>query len=394
MKKTKNIFIIISLIILCLTGFSFATVPEFKPENMEQETTENTEKVVYMSSEKVEKNKEFYLVLNLSKISFSKFKVEITNTSKLSADEVTSGVSSLSTNSVATSFEVDKTSINLEKLGIAYTAPKEACVINFNVKITSLDETEEDLKAEQLTLKTELSNLNSNLETLNETLKGLETDFETAKTEGLEADSEIYKDFENQIAEAKAGIEKVKTEISSKDKENQELTNKIANFTALTLEEEVEIEVAQELSSGETEKLEFDKEDMFKMEEKNKEMTKNMEDMMSKMGDLENNLKDANDTISSLTKTVTYQGSQNNYLESLSIDGVEFNSSFKKTTTNYFATVNKDVTKVTVKATPEDSSAIVTIYGNTDLKEGQNKILITVTADDESVRTYKIYVKK
>ena len=116
--------------------------------------------------------------------------------------------------------------------------------------------------------------------------------------------------------------------------------------------------------------------------------------MMGQVEELEGNLKEANNTINSLTTSVTYQGSQNNYLKSLSISGVDFKSSFKKTTQTYFATVDSSVDQVTVNAVAEDSSAIVTIYGNQGLVSGKNKILINVTADDGSCRTYKIYITK
>lgn len=388
MKKLKSVLIIVFLIVFSLSSFSFATSVESKDSEIQ---------VVSMSDKTIEINKEFYLILNLSNISFSKFKVEIKNTSNLSIDEVTSTVSDLSTNSVITSFIVDKSSINLEKLGVVYTSPKKTSIINFEVRITSLDETLDSLKNEQIIIQTELNTFNSNLEKLNETLSALKSDFEKAKTEGLEEDSEEYKKFVNQIEEAESGKVEIENNIENKNKENQELINKITNFKEETLFEELEIEVVEQIQNllggmKEDDKSDAwnDKENMLMMKEKNKEMTTSMKEMMSKMS----NLEDANNTISSLTKTETYQGSQNNYLKSLSIEGIEFKNSFKKTTLNYFATLVEDVSKVTVNAVAEDSTAIITIYGNTDLKEGKNKILITVTADDGSIRTYKIYITK
>lgn len=400
MKKIKSSLIIL-LVLVLLSNISLATVSDSEGVSLStQINTSNISKVVTISEEKIEPNKEFYLILNLSNISFTKFKVDITNTSSLSANEITTRVSSLSTNSVVTSFEVDKNSISLDKLGIVYTSPKQPCVVKFEVKITNLDETEESLKQEQLSIQTELSTLKENLEKLNETLNGLKSDFEKAKTEGLEENSEKYKEFETTIANAEKGIEQTESDIKTKEAEAVEIKNKIDNFKENILEE-AEIEVTNQINqslSGMQEREESDawndKQNMLMMEEKNKEMTNSMKDMMTKMNSLETNLKDANNTISSLTKNVTYQGSQNNYLENLSIDGVTFKNSFKKTTLNYFAKVDEETEYVTVVATPEDSSAIVTIYGNTDLQKGQNKILVTVTADDESVRTYKIYVTK
>lgn len=74
---------------------------------------------------------------------------------------------------------------------------------------------------------------------------------------------------------------------------------------------------------------------------------------------------------------------------------MELKNTFKKTTADYFAKLdNDDLEKVTVNATSEDSTAIVTIYGNTNLEKGQNKILINVTADNGETRTYRIYLSK
>ena len=120
-----------------------------------------------------------------------------------------------------------------------------------------------------------------------------------------------------------------------------------------------------------------------------------MKKMMEQMTGLEKDLQNANDRISTLTQGETYKGSQNNYLKSLSITGVEFKNEFKKTTADYFARLeDDDLEKVTVNAVAEDSTAIVTIYGNTNLEDGKNKILINVTADNGAVRTYRIYLTK
>ena len=120
-----------------------------------------------------------------------------------------------------------------------------------------------------------------------------------------------------------------------------------------------------------------------------------MQKMKDQMSGLEKDLLNANNKITSLTQGETYKGSQNNYLKSLSIDGVEFKNTFKKTTADYFARLDDDdLEKVTVNATAEDSTAIVTIYGNTNLKNGKNKILINVTADNGETRTYRIYLSK
>ena len=87
----------------------------------------------------------------------------------------------------------------------------------------------------------------------------------------------------------------------------------------------------------------------------------------------------------------TYSGSYNNYLSSLSIDGLNLNSEFNKEKLTYFASAS-DISSLCVTATAEDENAIVNITGNTDLSCGINKILISVTAENGNVRYYRIFV--
>jgi hypothetical protein len=97
---------------------------------------------------------------------------------------------------------------------------------------------------------------------------------------------------------------------------------------------------------------------------------------------------------SSSKQVVTYNGSDNNYLSSLSITNYELNNDFLKDRLTYFVTVESDVTSLEINATAENSNSIVSINGNTDLSDGMNKILITVTAENGNTKTYRIYVIK
>lgn len=88
---------------------------------------------------------------------------------------------------------------------------------------------------------------------------------------------------------------------------------------------------------------------------------------------------------------VVYNGSNDNYLSSLSISGYDLNTDFNKTNKTYFITA-KDTSSLNISATTETSSATVKVYGESELKEGTNKILVSVTAENGNVRTYRIYV--
>lgn len=93
-------------------------------------------------------------------------------------------------------------------------------------------------------------------------------------------------------------------------------------------------------------------------------------------------------------EVVTYKGSRNNYLSSLTVSDNTFSPQFLKENTTYFMTVKNNVTSLSVNAEAEDSTSTVKIYGNSDLSIGENKILISVTAENGNVRTYRIYVTR
>lgn len=86
--------------------------------------------------------------------------------------------------------------------------------------------------------------------------------------------------------------------------------------------------------------------------------------------------------------------SNNKNLKSLTVTPSSISPKFNTNTTEYAMTIGNDVDKVTIKAEAEDEKATVVIEGNTNLKIGENTITIKVTAEDETVRTYKISVTK
>ncbi len=92
--------------------------------------------------------------------------------------------------------------------------------------------------------------------------------------------------------------------------------------------------------------------------------------------------------------TAAYQGSYNNYLSSLTVTDYTFQTDFSKTNDTYFITVAHDVSNVTVNAAAEDAAAVVAVTGNGDLAVGVNKVLISVTAENGNMRTYRIYVTR
>ena len=86
--------------------------------------------------------------------------------------------------------------------------------------------------------------------------------------------------------------------------------------------------------------------------------------------------------------------SNNKNLKSLVVTPSSISPKFSSSTTEYAMTVGTDVDEIKIKAEAEDEKAEVLVEGNTNLKIGENTITIKVTAEDETVRTYKIAVTK
>lgn len=95
-----------------------------------------------------------------------------------------------------------------------------------------------------------------------------------------------------------------------------------------------------------------------------------------------------------LTTTKPEEKSNNVNLKSLEIEEQELSPAFSPETTSYTIQIAEEVTKLEIKAEAEDEKATVTIKGNEELKEGENIITITVTAEDGTTKNYEIKVAK
>lgn len=106
-------------------------------------------------------------------------------------------------------------------------------------------------------------------------------------------------------------------------------------------------------------------------------------------------------TTTTTTSSTTPQKSNNAFLSSIKISddkgtSIGYTPTFNKEVYDYSATVASTVSKVSIDTTLEDSKANVVITGNnTELVAGENnKIVITVTAEDGTKKTYNINVKR
>ncbi len=81
-------------------------------------------------------------------------------------------------------------------------------------------------------------------------------------------------------------------------------------------------------------------------------------------------------------------------LSSLTVEQYKLEPDFSPDITEYSLTVGKDVEDLAIEAVAADENATVEITGNNGLLLGENTVNIKVTAEDGTVRTYKINVTK
>lgn len=82
--------------------------------------------------------------------------------------------------------------------------------------------------------------------------------------------------------------------------------------------------------------------------------------------------------------------SSNNYLKSLSVDGYEITPVFDKNTLEYNLELENGVKSINIKATKADSKATISGLGTHTLTEGENKIIVSVMAENGNVKKYII----
>lgn len=92
---------------------------------------------------------------------------------------------------------------------------------------------------------------------------------------------------------------------------------------------------------------------------------------------------------------IEYLKSNNTNLEILAIENALINPAFDTNVTNYDVEVSNETKYLNIFAVSENENAKVEIVGNEGLKEGENLIKITVTAEDgASKKIYQINAKK
>ena len=82
-----------------------------------------------------------------------------------------------------------------------------------------------------------------------------------------------------------------------------------------------------------------------------------------------------------------------NTLKSLSVDEFKLDKEFSKDTVEYNVEVPNETTKVNIKAEATDGNATINGTGEKEVREGNNKLEVKVTAENGDVKTYVVNVK-
>jgi len=260
------------------------------------------------------------------------------------------------------SIEINKSELNLDKITLYYDVPKTVSVgdiIEFTVNVTTVQNNQEEEKKEKDSKTTE--NTSAEIKVLDETKKV--TIIESAEEKSTEIDE--------------------KEKSNEKTKNTEEKDSKDSSDSK-DLKETTENENSKQSKNNDTDEKTTNSQKPSEDKSSSKETSSTKTSTSGAKSS-------SGSGSSSSSQTATYKGSNNNYLSNIELEGATLNTSFNKENTTYFATV-KNVSTLNIVATAEDSTASVNYTGNDSIQIGENKILISVTAQNGSVRYYRIFV--
>ena len=121
----------------------------------------------------------------------------------------------------------------------------------------------------------------------------------------------------------------------------------------------------------------------------------NFQDLEVKIGEEESNNYVITNSEESTNNESTNVEINTAYLKTLRINEEGLNPDFNKDIFTYYFLTDKDISNLEITAIPENTNSIVNVTGNTNLKEGLNKIKIEVISEDKTSKNeYTINVTK
>lgn len=351
-KITMGISILLLLIIV---GINISYASRFQ----------NEKDFFKVNKEEISPEETLEITFDISNLEYNKFKISLNSNIDIK-DVYTQNDENIAIEDKddAIIMEIDKEKMNLNQITLYYPISKDIKV-GTKIELTAKILVNNEMKAENETNanieKTESEKINNKIAT--ETENG-ENTTNTVNMENNEEKEEIVKE-----------ITKIITVVEKSNENKEEEGTDISN--------DKKTENKQEISNEEK--------NNSKQEQKNineKTYTNIDNQKASINGNIKSSLSGTN--INTENQAI-YNGSNNNYLEKLEIEGTELNTSFNKENGTYFIDVN-NTNSINVTAIAEDSTAKIYITGNDKIESGNNKILISVTAENGDVRYYRIFV--
>ena len=380
-KKIKIGVSILLIIIMISVHISYAKV------------NQNEEDFFKVNKEEISPEETLEMAFDISSLKYNEF--EILLKSNVDSEDIytESGENvSIDNNENAISIDVDKEKISLSEIKLYYPIPKEMEIgtkIQFTAQIIVNNEIKEENQITNIidnsvTNELEMDNNIQNLE--NEINQDNNTQEEVVLEEITKTITVVEKKLEDDKNSENTEQSEEKNKNPNENNNEQDSESKIPNTEKNNSNQEKNNTQSEETSFSKT----------SNQDEKISTSKTNNQNEKIFSSNTSNQKISINTNIGSNSGTnsepqVTYNGSNNNYLSKLEIEGIELNTSFNKENQTYFAKTNS-VSAINIVATAEDSTAKINIAGNDNIQNGNNKILISVTAENGDVRYYRIFV--
>ena len=381
--KKKKFYIAITMVLMIL-GLKISSVIAFSNNDF-----------FYTNKGEISQGEVLEMTLDISKIKYDEFEFKLSSNLDTNNIVINEDIKAESYNNDI-SINIDKSKTNLDKITFYYQVPQNSQNGTKIELVAQIIVAEEKITEQNVVTTNELTNNNTNTVenniTNNNTNSNVTNNISAENTVASNADEtdNLATEIEYKVVENKKIDVKI---IENKQKDNQGKTNEQINKDNLPNEKE------NENSFEKNDKL--NNTNMPNNNETNK-MSENLEVNLSantnksmqstKVQSISYSTNTMNiSSMPSQTDTAVYNGSSNNYLSNLEFEGENLNTTFNKENTTYFVQTNGK-TELNVKVTAEDDESKIYVTGNDNLKTGENKILISVTAENGDVRYYRVFV--
>ena len=350
----------------------------------------------YTNKEEISQGEVLEMTLDISKIKYDKFEFKLSSNLDTNNIVVNEDIKAESYNNDI-SINIDKSKTNLDKITFYYQVPQNS-QIGTKIELVAQIIVAEEKKIEQNTVATNELNIANNTNTLNNNQVDNTNTINNTNIENTVPDTNTTESntteiaIEYKVVDSKQIDVKIveKKQNNNQEKPNEQINNDKNNFpnekeNTNSFEKNDKPNNTNIQNNNETNKMSANFEVNLSTNTNKSMPSTNVQNISYSANTM--NLS----SMPSQAEAAVYNGSNNNYLSSLEIEGEKLNTTFNKENTTYFVQINGKI-ELNVKATAEDDESKIYVTGNENLKKGENKILISVTAENGDVRYYRVFV--